>query len=105
VRKGRGQQAYLSEPGDSSDVYDGDWELDNRCAVCDIQLHAHNCEACSARQSKVASMSHLLGLLCCTMLPASKRIAWVYLQDYCLQSMTWQTKQQLFVCAGQAQGQ
>ncbi len=98
MRKGRGQQAYLSEPGDSSDVYDGDWELDNRFAVCDIQLHGHTatwsysymlmllhdytatclycymliqlhaykCEACSARQSKVASMSHLLGLLCGT---------------------------------------
>jgi hypothetical protein len=41
VRKGCGQQAYLSEPGNSSDVYDGDWELDNRCAISDIQSHAH----------------------------------------------------------------
>ena len=41
MRKGRGQQAYLSEPGNSSDVFDGDWELDNRCVGGDVQLDDH----------------------------------------------------------------
>ena len=32
VRAGRGQQAYLSESADSNDIYEGDWEQDNRFA-------------------------------------------------------------------------
>lgn len=34
-----------------------------------IQLYAHECKACSL---KVAFTSYLLGLLCCTVLPAAK---------------------------------
>ena len=70
VRKGCGQQAYLSEPGNSSDVYDGDWELDNRCAVCDIQLHGHTATwSCSYilielhAQTATCSYSYMLILL------------------------------------------
>ena len=31
LRHGAGQQAYVCEVAGSSDIYEGDWETDNRC--------------------------------------------------------------------------